>query len=121
MYRYKISYVLEVLSGSSFMAILDLGMGIYLKKHIIMTGIFSPRMNNEKERPYALRSIEKLKDFLSGPNLSIELEDYHDDKIFGKIYTDQFDDSINWIMYLKGYVWEKENENNNTITLNSLI
>jgi endonuclease YncB( thermonuclease family) len=122
MYKYQISRVLEVFDGSSFDGIINLGMGVYLKKKIILTDIHSPSLNIESEKDYAIRARDKLHYFIRKSPLYLEVEEYHDDNVWGKVYTDEFEDSINWIMFLKGYVWEKEdNKKYNTLVLNSLF
>lgn len=122
MYKYQISRVLEVFDGSSFEGIINLGMGVYLKKKIILTDIYSPSLNIESEKDYAIRAKDKLHYFIRKTPLYLEVEEYHDDNVWGKVYTDEFEDSINWIMFLKGYVWEKgDNKKYNTLVLNSLF
>lgn len=122
MYKYQISRVLEVFDGSSFEGIINLGMGVYLKKKIILTNIYSPSLNIESEKDYAIRAKDKLHYFIRKTPLYLEVEEYHDDNVWGKVYTDEFEDSINWIMFLKGYVWEKgDNKKYNTLVLNSLF
>jgi endonuclease YncB( thermonuclease family) len=122
MYKYQISRVLEVFDGSSFEGIINLGMGVYLKKKIILSGIHSPSLNIESEKDYAIRAKDKLHYYIRKVPVYIEVEEYHDDNVWGKLYTDEFEDSINWIMFLKGYVWEKEdNKKYNTLVLNSLF
>jgi hypothetical protein len=122
MYKYQISRVLEVFDGSSFEGIINLGMGVYLKKKIILSGIHSPSLNIESEKDYAIRARDKLHYYIRKVPVYIEVEEYHDDNVWGKLYTDEFEDSINWIMFLKGYVWEKgDNKKYNTLVLNSLF
>lgn len=122
MYKYQISRVLEVFDGSSFDGIINLGMGVYLKKKIILTDIHSPSLNIESEKDYAIRARDKLHYFIRKSPLYLEVEEYHDDNVWGKVYTNEFEDSINWIMFLKGYVWEKgDNKKYNTLVLNSLF
>jgi hypothetical protein len=122
MYKYQVSRVLEVFDGSSFEGIINLGMGVYLKKKIILIDIHPPSLNIESEKDYAIRARDKLYYYLRKPPVYLEVEEYHDDNVWGKVYTDEFEDSINWIMFLKGYVWEKkDNKKYNTLVLNSLF
>lgn len=122
MYKYQISRVLEVFDGSSFEGIINLGMGVYLKKKIILSDIHPPSMNKESEKEYAIRAREKLHYYIRKSPIYLEVDDYHDDIVWGKIYTDEFEESINWIMFLKGYVWEKgDNKEYQTFVLNSLF
>lgn len=122
MYKYQISRVIEIYDGSSFEGILNLGMGVYLKKKIILSDIDSPSFDNEDEKKYAIRAKDKLSFYIRKCPIYIEVDEYHDETVWGKIYTDEFEDSINYIMFLKGYVWDKENENKKryTFTLNSV-
>lgn len=121
MYKYQISRVLEVFDGCSFEGIINLGMGVYLKKRIILVDIHSPSLNIEDEKEYAIRAKEKLMYYIRKPPIYLEVEEYHDDDVWGKIYTEEFEDSINWVLYLKGYVWEKSDDKiYKTFTLNSL-
>jgi endonuclease YncB( thermonuclease family) len=122
MYKYQISRVIEVFNGSSFEGIINLGIGVYLKKKIILTDIHSPSLNIESEKDYAIRARDKLHYFIRKTPVYLEVEQYHDDNVWGKVYTNEFQDSINWIMFLKGYVWEKkDNKKYNTLVLNSLF
>jgi hypothetical protein len=121
MYKYQISRVIEVFDGCSFEGIINLGMGVYLKKKIILADIHSPSLDIESEKNYALRAKEKLNYYMRKLPIYLEVDEYYDDVVLGKVYTDEFDDSINRIMYLKGYVWEKsEEKDHKTFTLNSI-
>lgn len=111
MYKYQISRVLEVFDGSSFEAVIDLGMGVYLKKVIYLSGIMSPdpKSTDRETKFYAYNAMNKLRHYIKNDlvgKLYIEINDYHDDYVWGDIYTDQFDHSINKQMYLMGYVWD---------------
>lgn len=126
--KYQISRVLEVFDGSSFEGIIDLGMGVYLKKKIFLSGILSP-INNENEEEYWEQAKHKLTYYLrhaTGGCVYIHVDEYHDDYVYGIIYTNEFDDSINWTMFLKGYVWDngidlpkQENKKRETYVLNT--
>jgi hypothetical protein len=123
MYKYEISRVIAIFDGSSFECVINLGMGVYLKKNIMMSDIHSPSPNSldENEKQYGLRAKEKLNYYIRKPPIYLEVDKYYDNIVWGKVYTDEFDDSINWIMYLKGYVWERTDEHEHkTFTLNSL-
>lgn len=105
--KYQISRVLKVFDGSAFEAVIDLGMGVYLKKKIYLTGITSPKY--EEDNDYFLQAQTNLSLFLRNSvrgKVFIEIDEYHDDSVWGTIYTDEYEDSINWIMYLRGYVWD---------------
>jgi hypothetical protein len=129
MEKYQISRILEVFDGSSFEGIIDLGMGVYLKKKIFLTGILSPTINKENEKEYWKQAKDKLSYYLRHATsgcVYIHVEETHDDYVYGIIYTNEFDDSLNWIMFLKGYVWddgislpEIENKKRETYTLNT--
>lgn len=126
--RYQISRVLEVFDGSSFEGIIDLGMGVYLKKKIFLTGILSP-INNETEKEYWQQAKDKLTYYLRHSTsgcVCIHIDEYHDDYVYGVVYTNEFDDSLNWTMFLKGYVWDdginfpkQENKKRKTYVLNT--
>jgi len=124
MYKYQISRVLEVFDGSSFECVINLGMGVYLKKTVIMNDIHPPSPNSldEREKAYGIRARDKLKCFISRSPVYLEVEEYHDDYVYGKVYTDDFEDSLNYIMFLKGYVWGKGDKNKyyQLFVLNSL-
>jgi len=124
MYKYQISRVIEVFDGSSFECVINLGMGVYLKKTVIMTDIHppSPNSSNEREKLYGIRARDKLKIFIHKTSVYLEVEEYHDECVYGKVYTDKFEDSLNYIMRLKGYVWEKGNDDKDyqLFVLNSL-
>jgi len=105
--KYQISRVLKVFDGSAFEAVIDLGMGVYLKKKIYLTGITSPKYEDDND--YFLQAQTNLSHFLRNcirGKVFIEIDEYHDDNVWGTIYTDEYEDSINWIMYLRGYVWD---------------
>jgi endonuclease YncB( thermonuclease family) len=122
MYKYQISRVLEVFDGSSFEGIINLGMGVYLKKKVYLSGIHSPSPSSldEREKKYGLNAKNKLHYFIRKYPVYLEVDEYHDDYVYGKIYTDDFYDSINHIMFLKGYVWEKEdNKSYNLLVLST--
>jgi hypothetical protein len=107
--KYQISRVLEVFDGSTFEGIINLGMGVYLKKKIFLSGIISPSINNENEKLYWLQARNKLRYYLrdtSSKKVYIHVNEYHDDYVYGDVYTNEFEDSLNWIMFLKGYVWD---------------
>jgi len=107
--KYQISRVLEVFDGSSFEGIINLGMGIYLKKTIFLSGIISPSIDNENEKEYWQQAKDKLHYYLryaTGRKVYIQIDEYHDDYVYGFVYTDEFEDSLNWIMFLYGYVWD---------------
>lgn len=111
MYKYQISRVLEVFDGSSFEAVIDLGMGVYLKKVIYLSGIDSPdpKSTDRETKFYAYNATNKLRHYIKDDlvgTLYVEVIDYHDDYLWGDIYTEQFDHSINKQMYLMGYVWD---------------
>lgn len=109
MNKYQISRVLEVFDGSTFEAIIDLGMGVYLKKKIFLSGITSPSINNDNEKLYWKQAKDNLQYYLRNVvnrKVYIQVNDYHDDYVYGFVYTDEFEDSLNWIMFLKGYVWD---------------
>lgn len=109
MYEYQISRVLDVFDGYSFEGIIDLGMGVYLKKVIYLSGICSPSINNEEQKDYGIQARNKLKYYLRNATkgeVTICVDDYHDDTVYGIVYNKDFDDSVNWIMFLKGYVWD---------------
>jgi hypothetical protein len=122
--KYQISRVLKVFDGSSFECVINLGMGVYLKKTVVMTDIYppSPDSLNNQEKLYGIRARDKLKFFTRKTPIYIEIDKYHDDCVYGKVYTEDFDDSLNYIMFLKGYVWEKGDENKDyqLFVLNSL-
>lgn len=128
MEKYQISRVLEVFDGSSFEGIIDLGMGVYLKKKIFLSGIISP-INNENEKEYWQQAKYKLKYYLRHATsgcVYVHVDEYHDDFVYGVIYTNEFDDSLNWIMFLKGYVWDngielpvEDNRKRETYVLNT--
>ena len=106
--KYQISRVLEVFDGSSFEGIIDLGMGVYLKKKIFLSGILSP-INNENEKEYWKQAKDKLNYYLrhaTSGNVYIHVDEYCDDYVYGIVYTNEFENSINWIMFLYGYVWD---------------
>jgi hypothetical protein len=126
--KYQISRVLEVFDGSSFEGIIDLGMGVYLKKKIFLSGILSP-INNENEKEYWQQAKDKLTYYLrhavSGC-VYVHVDEYHDDYVYGVVYTNEFENSLNWIMFLKGYVWDdgidlpsQENKKRETYVLNT--
>jgi outer membrane protein assembly factor BamB len=108
MKKYQITRVLEVFDGSSFEGIIDLGMGVYLKKTIFLSGIISP-INNENEKEYWQQAKGKLQYYLRNAvdlNVYIDIEEYRDDYVYGIVYTNESDESLNWNMFLKGYVWD---------------
>jgi len=109
MNKYQISRVLEVFDGSTFEGIIDLGMGVYLKKKIFLSGIVSPSINNDNEKLYWKQAKDKLQYYLryaTNRKVCIQVDEYHNDYVYGFVYTDEFEDSINWIMFLYGYVWD---------------
>lgn len=126
--KYQISRVLEVYDGSSFEGIIDLGMGVYLKKKIFLSGILSP-INNENEKEYWQQAKYKLTYYLRHSTsgcVYIHVDEYHDDYVYGVVYTNEFEESLNWIMFLKGYVWDngielpaQENKKRETYVLNT--
>lgn len=128
MSNYQISRVLEVFDGSSFEGIIYLGMGVYLKKKIFLSGITSP-INNENEKEYWQQATDKLIYYLRHATsgcVYIHVDEYHDDYVYGVVYTNEFEDSLNWIMFLKGYVWdngillpEDNNKKRETYVLNT--
>lgn len=63
--KYQISRILEVFDGSSFECVINLGMGVYLKKTVVMTDIYSPSPDslNDQEKLYGIRARDKLKFF----------------------------------------------------------
>lgn len=97
-------------------------MGVYLKKIIYLSGIHSPSplSLDEREKKYGINAKNKLHYFIRKYPVYLEVDEYHDDYVYGKIYTDDFYDSINHIMFLKGYVWEKEdNKSYNLLVLST--
>jgi len=109
MYEYQISRVLDVYDGHSFEGIIDLGMGVYLKKVIYLSGIICPSINNEEQKNYGIQARNKLNYYLRNATegeVTITVDSYHNDTVYGVVYTKDFEDSINWIMFLKGYVWD---------------
>jgi hypothetical protein len=108
MEKYQISRVLEVFDGSSFEGIIDLGMGVYLKKKIFLNGIKSP-INNENEKEYWQQAKYKLTYYLRHATsgcVYIHVDEYHDDYVYGLVYTNELDYSLNYYMFLRGYVWD---------------
>ena len=126
--KYQISRVLEVFDGSSFEGIIDLGMGVYLKKRIFLSGILSP-INSEDQKEYWKQAKDKLTYYLRHATsgcVYIHVDEYHDDYVYGVVYTNEFEESLNWIMFLKGYAWDngielpaQENKKRETYVLNT--
>lgn len=110
MYKYQISRVLEVFDGQSFEAIVDLGMGVYLKRTIILDKIHSPSPDsqNSVEKEYGVVAKDKLSYYLRKKPIHVMVIEYDNDKIYGEVYNEEFEDSINHIMFIKGYVWSKK-------------
>ena len=109
MQEYQISRVIDVFDGHSFEGIINLGMGVYLKKVIYLSGVCSPSINNEEQKYYGIQARNKLKYYLRNATkgeVTISIDDYCEDIAHGVVYTKDFDDPINWIMFLKGYVWD---------------
>ena len=133
MYKYQISRVLEVFDGMSFEGIIDLGMGVYLKKTIILSGIISPSIDkNSDDYEYGIQAKNKLQYFLRNclrELVTVQVTDYHDECIWGHVNTKELDQQygydLNYVMYMKGYVWDnglvldRDGRKMNTYVLNT--
>ena len=114
MYKYQISRVLEVFDGVSFQGIIDLGMGVYLKKKIILSGLISPSVDKDSdEYEYGMQAKVKLEYFLRNclrEVTTVQVNEYHDECVWGSVNTEELDQKygydVNYVMYMKGYVWD---------------
>lgn len=134
MYKYQISRVLEVFDGVSFQGIIDLGMGVYLKKKIILSGLISPSVDKDSdEYEYGMQARSKLEYFLRNclrEVMTVQVTEYHDECVWGSVNTEELDQKygydINYVMYMKGYVWDNglvldrdDNKKRHTYVLNT--
>lgn len=114
MYKYQISRVLEVFDGVSFQGIIDLGMGVYLKKKIILSGLISPSMDKDSdEYEYGIQARSKLEYFLRNclrEVMTVQVTEYRDECVWASVNTEELDQkygyNVNYVMYMKGYVWD---------------
>lgn len=109
MHKYQVSRILEVFNGHSFESVIDLGMGVYLKKNVILDKIHSPCLNSsdENEIKYALSAKEKLSFYLRKKPIYLIVNEYDNETIHAEVYSEMYDQSINDLMFIGGYVWEK--------------